>query len=254
MGKLVLKSRHRLLCGDSTSAADVARLMGGEKADLCFTSPPYNAGDNRLGGNASMVDSKYLETDDDKEAGDYLAFMVAVTELVLAHCESAVINIQQLAGNKYVVIQWLYKFAGKFVDLAIWDKEVAPPQMARNVLNSQHELMVILSAKKEPSRAVPFADWHGTVPTVYRGPPQRDRAVSEVHAATFPLHLPGWVIGTLCPLAKTIYEPFSGSGTTIIACEQLKRSSYAMEITPAYVDLAVARFEQLTGEKAVLDG
>lgn len=65
-----------------------------------------------------------------------------------------------------------------------------------------------------------------------------------------PLHLPLWVIGELCDKAKTIFEPFNGTGTTIIAAEQTGQKCYAMEISPAYCDVAVARWEKATGRKA----
>lgn len=253
VGKLVLKSRHRLLCGDSTNAEDVNRAVDRRGADLCFTSPPYNAGDNRLGGNKSRVDSKYVGNKDDKSEQEYFDLLRAFTGLSLAVCKAAVVNIQQLAGNKRAVLQWMSDAAPQFVDMAIWAKDSAPPQMAPNVLNSEHELLVIFSALPSASRAVPFANWHGDVGTLYRGAGQKDRAVAKLHAATMPTHLPLWVMQVLCPKARTIFDPFMGSGTTLVAAEQVGRACCGIDREPVYVDVTCRRFAALSGQEAVLE-
>lgn len=249
-GDLWLLGNHRLLCGDATDGGDVAMVMDRGRADLCFTSPPYNTGNNRLGGNSSMMESKYIDNDDNRDESEYLSLLNGFTVTALNACEAAIVNIQQLAGNKTAVLEWMHAHAHRFVDIAIWDKESAPPQMSAGVLSNQHELLVILSAQDSPTRVVPFSNWHGGVATVYKGGGQRNKDAAFVHAATMPLHLPAWVMGTLCPLARSIYEPFSGSGTTIIAAEQLARRCFAIEIEPLYVDVAVRRWQKLTGKDA----
>lgn len=165
-----MRSRHRILCADSTKPEDVARVCF-DRADLCFTSPPYNAGDNSLAacGRTQLTASKYLNDSDHRTDDEYFDLLKKFTDAALDVCSAAVINIQQLAGNKRVVLRWLAANADRFVDMAVWDKESAPPQMTPNVLNNQHELLVILAADPEPTRAIPFANWHGTVPTIYTG-------------------------------------------------------------------------------------
>jgi DNA modification methylase len=73
------------------------------------------------------------------------------------------------------------------------------------------------------------------------------------HPAAFPAELPRAIMTFLTGAGETVYEPFSGSGTTIIACEQLNRKCYAMEIEPRYVDVAVRRWEKFTGKTAELE-
>ena len=68
-----------------------------------------------------------------------------------------------------------------------------------------------------------------------------------------PLHVPAWVMQTLCDQSKAVYEPFCGTGTTLVAAEQLGRRCYGMEISPQYCDVIVKRWENLTGKKAVLE-
>lgn len=252
-GDLWVLGGHRLLCGDSTDAGDVAMCVE-TRADLCFTSPPYNAGGNPAASNLAGTESKYIGDADDRPEVEYLAFLRSFTDAAMDVCAAAVVNIQMLAGNKRPVLRWLDANAARFVDMAIWDKPSAPPQMAANVLNSQHELLVVMAAGPNPSKAIPFANWHGDVGSVYRGAGQKDRDVAALHAATMPIHLPLWVMQVLCPLAEVIYEPFCGSGTTLVAAAQVGRICRAIDIEPRYVDVAVRRWQRLTGMDAVLDG
>ena len=69
-----------------------------------------------------------------------------------------------------------------------------------------------------------------------------------------PIHLPLWVMQTLCDKSKSVYEPFAGTGTTLIAAEQLGRKCYGLEIDPIYCDVIVKRWEAFTGKKATLSG
>lgn len=89
--------------------------------------------------------------------------------------------------------------------------------------------------------------------SVYVGPPQRNNENADIHGATFPTHLPAWVIGDLCNRSAGVVDCCCGSGTTIIAAEQLGRRCFAIEIEPVYVDVAVRRWEKLTGKQATLE-
>lgn len=159
-------------------------------------------------------------------------------------------NVQPLANNKRSLLQFLSERSSRLTDIVTWDKQHAANQIAPAVMSSRFEWLVIFGSDGA-SRAVPLASWHGTVQSVYSAPAQRHNEYSEVHGATFPVHLPLWVMKTLCDLARSVYEPFCGTGTTIIAAEQLDRLCYAMEIDPLYVDVSIQRFEQFTGTKAV---
>ena len=252
MGQLKLRSRHRLLCGDSTKAEDVARLMDGEKADLCFTSPPYALGSSvALSGNRTMSErgNAYEGHEDTPEgwpdlmAGWWNAFDGVAT--------CSVVNVQPLAGNKRDLMRWIADRSDRLVDIAIWNKITGAPAMASGVLTSIFEFLVIFG-DENASRRIPFASWHGTVGNVYDGPPQRSNEFADQHAATMPTHLVEWILGTLCDQAKTVIDPFAGTGTTAIVAEQMGRRSFGMEIEPTYCDVIVQRWENLTGETAVL--
>jgi DNA modification methylase len=244
-GDLWILGEHRVLCGDSTKAADVARLMAGAKADLCFTSPPYNIGSLGWAGS-----SKYTADKDEKQSCDYLEFLTSSTRLILSYSTASIINIQQVSGNKIAFIEWLYEWRKHIVDIAIWDKGNAEPAMEPGVLGSAFEYLVVLSSKLNPTRKLPLTSWRGTIQNIHRGGKRSGNQDSNIHRATFPMHLPEYGF-LMFDVADTIYDPFLGSGTTLIAAQQLNRKCYGMEISPQYCDVIVKRWENLTGMVAV---
>ena len=252
-GDLWILGEHRLLCGDSTKTEDVARLMNGGKADLCFTSPPYALGKSvALSGNKKMASTgnAYGDHRDNADGwGELMQGWFSASDLAVA--DAWVVNVQPLAGNKRDLIRFMADNADRLVDVATWDKGHAAPAMAAGVMSSRYEWMIIFSSRSDASRAIPLSSWRGTVQSVYVAPPQRGNEFAAIHAATMPLHVPAWVMQTLCDQTKSVYEPFCGTGTTLIAAEQLGRKCYGMEISPQYCDVIVQRWEKLTGEKAV---
>jgi hypothetical protein len=253
-GDLWLLGEHRLLCGDSTKAEDVERLMAGAKADLCFTSPPYALGKSvALSGNKKMAAKANAYDDHEDNAAEWAGLMSSwFSASDTAVSDVWVVNVQPLAGNKRDLVRFIADNAGRLVDVATWDKGHAAPQMAAGVMASRYEWMIIFAASDGASRAVPLSSWQGTVQSVYVAPPQRGNEFSDIHAATMPLHVPSWVMQTLCDQSKSVYEPFCGTGTTLIAAEQLGRKCYGMEISPQYCDVIVKRWETFTGRKAEL--
>ena len=247
MGDLFTLGRHRLLCGDSTKAEDVARLMRGEKADIVFTSPPYALGKSvGLSGNKAMSKKKnaYAEYDDNPEA--WAQLMDGWFGASVAHCSAWVVNVQPLAGNKRALVSWIAAHAGRLVDIITWDKGHSAPPAAQGVLASRYEWLVVL-ADDGATRVIPFSSWRGTVQSVYVGPPQRHNEFSEIHAATMPSHLAEWALKTLCDKSKSVLDPFLGSGTTLIAAEKTGRICYGMEIDPKYCDVIIKRYADYVG-------
>lgn len=249
-----IQSRHRLICGDATDATVAQRLMDGQQAAIGFTSPPYNAGDNSLGGNKNRLDSKYIGVSDDKPAVEYLRLLVDFTSVALSHCQTLAVNLQSLAGNKTAVLDWIHQFKGHLVDRMVWFKGQGQPAMAANVMNSRFEDIWILSPQENPSRAISTGRFHSTVSNVYEGRGASGENVApEIHAASMPVHLALHVLSSLDGTGGIVYEPFCGTGTTIIAAEQLGRRCFAVELVPQYVEVSVKRWQNFTGKAAILE-
>jgi DNA modification methylase len=241
------------MCGDSTSIDDVENLLNGDEVDFMFTSPPYNAGKSEsLSGNTHTTDNKYATYKDDKNQDDYLDFLCGFTNAWMWHTKCMAVNIQQLAGNKIAFLEYLNKYKNHFVDMAIWNKGHGAPAMASNVLNSCFEYIIFLTQAENPSRAIPCADFRGTIKNVYDGKPNRNNEFSKVHAATFPIDFPIWAIESFTKAKMIVADCFGGTGTTLIACEKLNRHARLMELDPKYCDVIVKRWEDFTGKKAKL--
>lgn len=253
-GDLWLLGDHRLLCGDSTKPDDWARLAICDGC-VCFTSPPYNLGKSAsLRGNGAIGQrgNAYGKHDDNMSDDGYGALIASMLANAMDHCKAAVFNVQPVAGCKRVLLRWLSDNAERLVDVITWDKGHAAPQMAEGVLANRFEWLVVFG---EPgaSRKIPYSSWKGTMQSVYAAPPQRNNEFADVHGATFPVHLPMYVVGDLMNRARAVVDCCMGTGTTIIAAEQLGKSAYGIDLDPTYVDVAVRRWEKLTGKQATLE-
>ena len=245
IGDLIEIGNHRLLCGDSTDSDAVARLMDGKKADIAFTSPPYNAGKSELlSGNTHTTDNKYNEYNDNQKQSDYLDLLIGFTNNALMNAEYLICNIQSLAGNKVALIDYLHQYKNNFIDVAIWDKGHGAPAMAENVMTSVWEYMFFISSKEKATRAIPNGNFRGTIQNIYRGKPNRNNEFSSVHAATFPIDLPEWAL-QFTNSQGIVLDQFLGTGTTMVAAHQLNRKCYGMELDPKYCQVIVDRMHKL---------
>ena len=242
LGDLYLLGEHRLYCGDSTDVTCLETLMGGEKADISFTSPPYNAG------KTPNENGKYLNDTDDKDQSEYSLFLKDFTTLCLTYSQYVFVNIQSLSGNKTALINYLYDLKEVYADTIIWDKLNAQPAMANNVLNSRFEYVHIFSFKS--NRAIGTKKFRGTHENVFQLSSRADKDFASIHKATFPVSFAEHFVSNFSK--NSVLEPFGGSGSTLIACEKTKRKCFIMELDPHYVDVIITRWENFTGKKATL--
>lgn len=272
-GDLWQLGKHRLLCGDSTKMEDVERLMNGEKAELLFTSPPYS-------------DMRDYNGDKELDPNHLSSFIKAYHDFV----NYQAVNLGLQFKNSEVVQYWntyieAAKEAGyKLLAWNVWDKTTAGSvAQATNMFFLTHEwLFVFGDSKKRLNRCVPnnleeYAKRHGenflkgAVHNTRLKNGNIERGISKAytshqlhsvfqhlsdvshrldHPAVFPVGLPAAYIEAMTNQSNIVIDPFCGSGTTLIACEQLNRICYAMELDPHYCDVILQRWEQYTGQKA----
>ena len=236
---------HRLMCGDSVSLDDVKKLMGGGIADIAFASPPYNTGG--IGKNLTKDDgrSKYLANNDDMTDDGYTEFL---NKYIHNACECSkynFVNVQWLANNKNSLIEMIKSNQRILGDILVWDKTRSQPAAAKNVLNSEFEFVFCFHDKG--NRSIGTIPYHGTKKNIFHISPGHNE-YSEIHNAVFPIALPAHFIENFAE--TSVLDLFGGTGTTMIAAEQLGRKAYLMELDPRYCDVIIARWEKFTGRTA----
>jgi len=250
-GDTWLLGKHRVRCGDAKNVDVWDDLRVGDKF-ACVTSPPYNlaGGAKWRSGDRGKQQNAYDDYSDDVSEQEYQDMLQSITNMALAYCSAAAINVQPLAKAKRPLLRWLDKNADHVVDILTWDKGAAAPQMQAGVLASRYEWLVFLSSRSPASRVIPLSSWKGKYQSVYSAPPQKDHTYSSIHAATFPVHLPQFIIGDLMNKARGVVDPFMGTGTTLIAAEKLGRECRGIELSPSYCDVVVKRWQDFTGQQA----
>jgi DNA modification methylase len=236
-GQLWELGDHRLLCGDSTIPEHVARLMGGEKADMMFTDPPY--GVDYSGGIQFQKDGTATTNNREKQKNDdstaiYSDFLPVALSVVDGPC------YMWFADSKARdVYNSVHDNQGEVHALIIWHKTNATYAAMNAQYKQRHEPCLYFKPRGSTLR------WCGasTEATVWN----QDRdGINEFHPTQKPIALAAKAIGN--HEAKIIFDAFNGSGTTIIACEQLGRKCRAIEISPAYVAVALQRWADATGK------
>ena len=236
-GQLWELGDHRLLCGDSTMPEHVAKLMQGEKADMMFTDPPY--GVNYEGGHFHSGDVKIKrkreKLADDDSTAIYPAFLPVALSVVDGPC------YMWFADSKARdVYNAVHDAKCEVHALIIWHKTNATYAAMNAQYKQRHEPCLYFKPHGSTLR------WRGasTEATVWN----QDRdGINEFHPTQKPVALAAKAIGN--HEAQTIFEAFSGSGSTLMACEQLGRKCRAIEISPAYVAVAIQRWVDATGKE-----
>jgi DNA modification methylase len=235
LGDLFEIGEHRLLCGDSTDSDQVAKLMNGQKADISFTSPPYNAGTN--------VRGKFYENDnDDKSNDDYVKFLYDFTINTLNNSSYSFVNLQILESNKHALIDYQYQLKNQLKDILIWNKKQYPPHINKGTFGCKWEY-VFAFCYESKSRSFP-ASWQGKFSNVIETENASGNDFAQIHKATFPIAFPSWILEKM-DFANSVLDLFCGTGTTIVASHQLKRKCYGMELDPKYCQVIVDRMQKL---------
>ncbi|WP_051213316.1 site-specific DNA-methyltransferase [Rubritepida flocculans] len=266
-GDLWLLGEHRLLCGDSTDAAAVARVMGADRAALLFTSPPYgNQRDYTTGG-----------------VTDWDALMQGVFQ----HLDGALRRDAQVLVNLGLIhregewqpywqgwLDWMRGQGWRRFGLYAWDQGPGLPGDWNGRLAPAFELVFHFNREARPPNKIVPCKWAGTpnkgsglraadgevkaythiglpvqemrIPdSVLRITRHKGRGIETEHPAVFPVALPEFLMRAYTDEGDAVFEPFAGSGTTILAGQRTGRRVRAIELAPTYVDLAIARWRML---------
>lgn len=242
-GDLWVLGEHRLLCGDSTNAENVKRLMNGDKPFIMVTDPPYGVNldqswrDKALGDRAMGAGNKNIVANDDK--ADW-------TE-TWSLFSGDVVYVWHAGKFSDVVMSSLRNSGFEICQQIIWNKSVMV--MGRSDYHFKHE-PCWYAVRKGKSHG-----WIGDrkqTTVIDAKSPNHIMSGSDEDKTEHPTQKPVICMAYLMQNHNgSVYDPFLGSGTTLIAAEQLGRKCYGMEISPAYCDVIVKRWEILTGKKAV---
>lgn len=237
-GQIYSLGRHRLMCGDSTSGADVARLMGNRLADLLLTDPPYNVDYTGATKDALKI------MNDNMEDGAFRRFLTdAFTSANAVMNPGAAFYIWHADSHGFDVRGACRDSGWNVRQCLIWNKNALV--LGRQDYQWKHE--PCLYGWKDGAPHLWTSDRRQTTVMDF-DKPQR----SDIHPTMKPVALFDYLIQNSTEHGGAVLDLFGGSGTTIIACEQNGRDAFVMELDPRYVDVIIARWEELTGEKAVL--
>lgn len=221
---------HILLCGDSTCITDVEKLMYEEKADMCFTDPPYGY---KYQSNLRKKSKKFDVIENDDKILDFFP------------------NIQ-LVCNGFIFICTTWKVLDKWIPLfkkyhdltnmIIWNKGGGGIGDLKHTFSTDYEVILCTNNGKEIT-----GKRIGSVWTI-----KKDSSSEYVHPTQKPIKLSEFAIRNTTERGDIVLDLFGGSGSTLIACEQMDRRCRMMEYDPAYCDVIVDRWEKFTGNKAKL--
>ena len=238
-GDLWILGEHRLLCGDSTNVQHVERLMGGEKADMVFTDPPYNHGSEEklVAQSVSHAMKKLSNSEWDKN----FSFLDVAGSIDIAKAENATVYVctsWHLAGQ---IWGWMGAHAHGY---CIWHKPNPMPSLMKRHWTWATELICYATYGKHTFN-FPKEGHASNVWTI-------TKKSDGSHPTMKPVELVERAITHSSNSGPKILDLFLGSGSTLIACEKTNRRCFGMEIDPHYCDVIVARWEKFTGKEAKL--
>jgi len=249
---------HRLLCGDARSETDFDRLMGGARARLTFTDPPYNVpiAGHVKGRQGRVRHQEFAFASGEMDQPAFAAFLqAALTNIARASLDGAI---------AFVCMDWRHLVeisaagAAAFAELknvVVWNKTAAGQG---SLYRSQHELIFVFKVGRAEHRNSFGLGASGRTRSNVWTYPAPAAATSQAGLTQHPTVKPVALVADAlrdCSLkGDAVLDPFLGSGTTLMAAERLGRRGFAMEYEPSYVDTAILRWQAYTKADAVLEG
>jgi site-specific DNA-methyltransferase (adenine-specific) len=228
LGDIWKLGRHRLMCGNSLAQADIDNLLGGAKCELTFTDPPYQL-ETQGGGILKKANSMKQIKQNGVDTFDPSMLILQSKTNIYCHNKPLIKKYIELAETN-----------NQPYDLCFYKKLCTVPNYKGHMMTDCEYIAII--GKQDPNKGLPKE----TYSKCYIGKKDNDNELSyskPVELCAKYIQLYG---------KNNILDLFGGSGSTLIACEQLGRTCYMMELDPKYCDVIIKRWENLTGEKAVL--
>lgn len=251
-GDLWKLGRHRLMVGSTSSKKSVERLMNGVKANMVFTDPPYGVAvgsknkmlDDVAGGKSGRcTENIYGDTMSESELHDML--LAAMRNIREACAEDASYYVTSPQGGSLGLMMMMMMEAGLQIrHMLIWRKSSPTFSMGRLNYDYQHEPIFYTWTKRH--------NWYGKGKFRTSVWDVEKPRKCDLHPTMKPVALVENALLNSSAAGDVVLDGFGGSGTTLIACEQLGRTCYMMEIDPHYAQVIIDRWEKLTGEKAEL--
>jgi DNA modification methylase len=258
LGDLFEIGEHRLFCGDSTDSDQVAKLMNEKKWDLMATSPPYNQGNScgnllhTKGLGIGKKDVKLYEdkNSDNRTSEDYYKFCIDIlnTSSIFKNenehtvCWNVAYNAK--SRNDYGVIIFSNDNPYQVKETIIWDKthSINLPQIG--IYSRRCEFVFVMSSNEKYHTSQTYNDCRWNYWQIKSAGSQITGEEVE-HRAAYPIEFASKMVTDFSIENDLIYEPFTGSGTTMVAAHQVKRKCYGMELDPKYCQMIVNRMQKL---------
>ena len=229
MGDLIELGKHRVMCGDSINLEDIKKLTNERKINMVFTDPPYGY---KYQSNKRIKSDKFnIITNDDK----ILNFMPIIKKI----CNGFVFVCASWKNIK----EWIGLFEEYFelTNIIVWNKGGGGMGDLKHTFATDYELILCSSGSSEIT-----GKRIGSVWTV-----AKDASTNYVHPTQKPVKLSAISIENTTKENERVLDLFGGSGSTLIACEQLKRKAYLMELEPKWVQTIIERYLKFTGDEEI---
>lgn len=232
---------HRLMCGDSTVIADVEKLMAGEKADMVFTDPPYGV---KYEGGLNEKKKKQIKNDNISGDNLYNFLLYAFTNAKQSSKEKSPFYVFYSIRSSREFINAFFDAGLKQRSIIAWYKKGGGfGDYMAHYMNAYEPCIYGSNGES--------VNWYGPTNEKTIWEIEKEK-ICNLHPTMKPISVVARAVKNSSKKENIVLDLFGGSGSTMIACEQLGRKAYLMELDPHYCDVIIARWETLTGKQAQL--
>jgi len=255
LGDMWQLGKHRLICGDSTNSETYQNLMGADKAQAIFTDPPYNVAiDGHVCGNGKVKHREFAMASGEMSETEFTNFLSQFIKLSIEYSNDGSLH--------YICMDWrhMYELIGagrtqysELKNICVWNKQNGG---MGSLYRSKHELVAVFKNGTKPHINNIELGQHGRYRTNvwdYAGVNSfgKNQSDLKLHPTVKPVAMIADAIKDCTKRNQIVLDPFAGSGSTLIACEESQRIARCIELDPLYCDVIIKRWQKLTGKNAV---